>query len=160
MNSEAFEPLNTLTILRVDSRSAYPNAGLGRAFSDVGLSWILWMACLLVLPFSGVGLAAATGSVVAWGNVSATQTNLPEGAKSGVVAVSAGFDHILALRLEDPLWRGDGTTTASPMFRMARSRESLLFPQDIIIRLRSRTTARYWPGESMITGKRMCQSVP
>jgi len=56
--------------------------------------------------------AASPGEVVAWGASSDGQTSIPLGARSGVVAVAAGFSHPVALRSEggifappfDPIW--------------------------------------------------------
>jgi len=61
--------------------------------------------------------AAPAGSVIAWGDNAFGQTNVPAAAQSGVVAIAAGFEHMVALKNDGTLiaWgRNDhGQTTGT-----------------------------------------------
>lgn len=76
-----------------------------------------------VLPLTCLSLfltaqpPAKAGSVVVWGDNSYGQTDVPPAAQSGIVAVAAGDDYVLALKDDGTLvtWgkMGDGSVTAA-----------------------------------------------
>ncbi|MEI6356309.1 MAG: Ig-like domain-containing protein [Verrucomicrobiota bacterium] len=74
-------------------------------------TWRVRIALLLVLLVGRWVNAASPGEVVAWGASSDGQTSVPLGARSGVVAVAAGFSHTVALRSEGGVvaWGGNGS---------------------------------------------------
>ena len=74
--------------------------------------------CLYWAALAASADAAPAGSVVAWGSNAYGQTNVPAAAQSGVIAISAGYGHVVALKNDGTLvaWgeNSHGQTTGSP----------------------------------------------
>ena len=78
--------------------------------------WLIVSATVVALAGVSTPLAAAGGSIVAWGLNDAGQTDVPA-PNSGFVAVAAGGDNSLGLKalagggcVRDPAWVCDGDT--------------------------------------------------